>query len=138
MSGSSAAVRARGKVLYKRIASAHSRLALAMLFARGRGPSYRIDYEFQIGARTVRGSVTMSRARWHRTRVAQPIDVVYLPSDSSVNRAGDPFWSGAGITTPLISLAIDIGALLTLLAGVVDIRRRVCCRKRRPGLCAYR
>lgn len=118
-------VSTRGTVLYKRIASARSRLALAILFARGRGPSYRIDYQFQAGARTIRGRVTMSRARWNQTRVGQPIDVVYLPSDPSVNRAGDPFWRGAGITVPFISLAIDIGALLTLLAGVFDIRRKV-------------
>lgn len=98
--------------------------ALAALLAHGGGKrrSRLVEFEFNVGGRAVRRSERVSDAIWNKAIVGQTISVVYLPSDPSICRAGDPLWK-TGLMGPfgtgILAGATGIVCLVRAARGIV-------------------
>jgi hypothetical protein len=121
--------RTKGTVTHKIIAAAATPAVVAAgLFAHGgrkRSPSYQLRYEFAAAGRVFGGTMAVSQHEWDAACVGQLLDIVFLPSDPQVNRAGPSFLLTKEAVQFWIGLAALVAWLRFVVAGLRDVARKV-------------
>lgn len=114
-----------GIVWKKEMITAGSRVQLAALFARTYTPTYRLAYRFSVNGQWIMDSAYVSRSRWLASGEGMPVEVVYLPADPRVHRAGSPIWLSGDMFGLLLAAAPAFGVVLFLWLAVRNIGRKI-------------
>jgi hypothetical protein len=112
----------------QKAAAALPPVAAAGLFAHGggrRGPRHLLHYEFTVGGKVYGGAAQVARSDWEAAQLGQPLEVVYLPAEPAMNRAGASFLASGGFIFLAFCVVGWAGGIAFVVSGARAVRRRV-------------